>query len=57
VRCQVPADLPVEKHGEKHGAPVIVIPASISRGARHAKPQVRSFGPRGKGGRRVRRAV
>ncbi len=53
VRCQVPADLPVEKHGEKHGAPVIVIPSA----ARHAKPQVRSFGPRGKGGRRVRRAV
>ena len=52
VRCQVPADLPVEKHGEKHGAPVIVIPSA----ARHAKPQVRSFGPRGKGGRRVRRA-
>lgn len=61
VRRQVPADLPVEKHGDKqgdrhgdkHSAPVIVIPSS----APHGKRQVRSFAPRGKSGRRVRRAV
>jgi ATP-dependent RNA helicase RhlE len=57
VRCQVPAAVPVEKHADKHSdrhsAPVIVIPSA----APHGKRQVRSFSPRGKGGRRVRRAV
>ena len=57
VRRQVPADLPIEKHGDKqgdrHSAPVIVIPSA----APHGKRQVRSFSPRGKSGRRVRRAV
>jgi ATP-dependent RNA helicase RhlE len=54
VRRQVPADVPVEKHADKHSAPVIVIPSAAPQGKR----QVRSFGPRsGKGGRRVRRAV
>jgi len=51
VRRQVPADVPAEKHadkGERHVAPVIVIPSH----APHAKRQVRSFGPRGKGARR-----
>jgi ATP-dependent RNA helicase RhlE len=48
IRCQVPADVSVEKTGDKHVAPVIVIP-------NHR--QVRSFSPRGRGGRRVRRAV
>jgi ATP-dependent RNA helicase RhlE len=50
VRRQVPADVPAEK---LHSAPVIVIPSA----APHGKRQVRSFSPRGKGGRRVRRAV
>jgi ATP-dependent RNA helicase RhlE len=53
VRRNVPADVPVEKNGDKHSAPVIVIPSA----APHAKRHVRSFGPRGKGGRSVRRAV
>jgi ATP-dependent RNA helicase RhlE len=52
VRCQVPADVAVEKNAERdsgrHVAPVIVIPHA----AAHAKRNVRSFGPRGKGGRR-----
>jgi ATP-dependent RNA helicase RhlE len=48
VRRQVPADVPVEKHADKHIAPVIVIPSA----APHGKRQVRSFGPRGKGARR-----
>jgi ATP-dependent RNA helicase RhlE len=58
VRRQVPADVPAEKHADRHFAPVIVIPASGSLGAPHAKRQVRSFSPRSKGGRRMsRRAV
>jgi ATP-dependent RNA helicase RhlE len=48
VRCQVPAEVPAEKHADRHVAPVIVIPTH----APHAKGQVRSFGPRGKGARR-----
>jgi ATP-dependent RNA helicase RhlE len=48
VRRQVSADIPVEKNGERHIAPVIVIPTA----APHAKRHVRSFGPRGKGARR-----
>ena len=37
-----------DKHAERHSAPVIVIPSA----APHGKRQVRSFSPRGKGGRR-----
>jgi ATP-dependent RNA helicase RhlE len=48
VRRNVPADVAVEKNADKHTAPVIVIPSP----AHHAKRQVRSFGPRGKGARR-----
>jgi ATP-dependent RNA helicase RhlE len=46
-RRLVPADISVEKHA----APVIVIPTSAPQ------RQTRSFSPRSKGGRRVRRAV
>jgi ATP-dependent RNA helicase RhlE len=54
VRRQVPADVPAEKHATGHSAPVIVIPSA----APYGKRQVRSFSPRGKGGRRMsRRAV
>lgn len=49
-RRQVPADVPRE---QKAASPVIVIPS-----AGRAKPQMRSFGPRAKAGRRqTRRAV
>jgi ATP-dependent RNA helicase RhlE len=51
-RRQVPAEIAVEKNAEKdgsrHAAPVIVIPHATG----HAKRNVRSFGPRGKGPRR-----
>ena len=49
VRRQVPADVPAEKHGEKHVRPG----DRDSFAAPHAKRQVRSFSPRGKGGRRM----
>jgi len=54
-RRPVPADVAVEKSaaGERHTAPVIVIPSSAPR----SKRQVRSFAPRGRAGRRVRQAV
>jgi len=52
VRRQVPAGVTVEKNGDRHSAPVIVIPSSISLGAPHGKGRVRSFGPRGKAVRR-----
>ena len=49
-RRQVPSDVPRE---DKHAAPVIVIPTAGAR-----QPQVRSFGPRSKWGKRpARRAV
>jgi ATP-dependent RNA helicase RhlE len=48
VRRQVSADIPAESHGDKHSAPVIVIPSAASGAKRH----VRSFSPRGRSGRR-----